>query len=145
MRSILLYISLVGLPIAGMVVALHLGRGLAAPASVAGVWRVELVEPSGGIQPCNEAPAPRPTALQITQSGRRIAISVGDEKKVAAMGEVREATLTAAGDSLQVNARLHREGDRTRLQGFISLRVCGNPAEMEFHAALAPKRETEEH
>ena len=141
MRSILLYISLVGLPIAGMVVALHLGRGLAAPASVAGVWRVELVEPAGGIQRCNEAPP----SLQIIQSGRRIAISVGEEKKVVAVGELREATLTAAGDSLQVKARLHREGDRTRLQGFISLRVCGNPAEMEFHATLAPKRETEAH
>ena len=136
---------MVGLPIAGMLGALHLGRGLAAPASVAGVWRVELVGPAGGIQRCNEAPAPVPQALQITQSGRRIAISVGDEKKVAAVGEVREATLTAAGDSLQVKASLHREGDRTRLQGFISLRVCGNPAEIEFHAAPAPKRETEEH
>jgi hypothetical protein len=136
---------MVGLPIAGMVGALHLGRGLAAPASVAGVWRVELVGPAGGIQPCNEAPAPVPQALQITQSGRRIAISVGDEKNVAAVGEVREATLTAAGDSLQVKASLHREGDRTRLQGFISLKVCGNPAEIEFHAAPAPKRVTEEH
>jgi hypothetical protein len=136
---------MVGLPIAGMLVALNLGRGLAAPASVAGVWRVELVEPAGGIQRCNEAPAPVPPALQIIQSGRRIAISVGDEKKVAAVGELREATLTAAGDSLQVKARLHREGDRTRLQGFISLRVCGKPAEIEFHAAPAPKRETEEH
>jgi hypothetical protein len=145
MRSILLYISLVGLPIAGMVVALHLGRGLAAPASVAGVWRVELVPPAGGIQQCNEATAPGAPSLQIIQSGRRIAISVGDEKKVAAVGEIRETTLTAAGDSLQVKARLHPEGDRTRLQGFISLRVCGNPAEMEFHATLAPKRETEEH
>jgi len=136
---------MVGLPIAGMLGALHLGRGLAAPASVAGVWRVELVGPAGGIQRCNEAPAPVPQALQITQSGRRIAISVGDEKKVAAVGEVREATLTAAGDSLQVKASLHREGDRTRLQGFISLKVCGNPAEIEFHAAPAPKRVTEEH
>ena len=145
MRSILLYISLVGLPIAGMVVALQLGQGLAAPASVAGVWRVELVEPAGGIQRCNEATAPALPSLQIIQSGRRIAISVGEEKKIAAVGELREATLTAAGDSLQVNARLHRDGDRTRLQGFISLRVCGNPAEMEFHAAPAPKRETEEH
>jgi len=136
---------MVGLPIAGMLGALHLGRELAAPASVAGVWRVELVGPAGGIQRCNEAPAPVPQALQITQSGRRIAISVGDEKKVAAVGEVREATLTAAGDSLQVKASLHREGDRTRLQGFISLKVCGNPAEIEFHAAPAPKRVTEEH
>jgi hypothetical protein len=145
MRSILLYISLVGLPIVGMVGAIHLGRGLTAPASVAGVWRVELVEPAGGIQRCNEAPAAQAPALQIIQSGRRIAISVGDEKKVAAVGEIRETTLTAAGDSLQVKARLHREGDRRRLQGFISLRVCGNPAEMEFHATLAPKQETEEH
>jgi hypothetical protein len=136
---------MVGLPIVGMVGALHLGRELAAPASVAGVWRVELVGPAGVIQQCNEAPAPAPPALQIIQSGRRIAISVGEEKKVVAVGELREATLTAAGDSLQVKARLHREGDRTRMQGFISLRVCGNPAEMEFHAALAPKRETEEH
>jgi hypothetical protein len=58
---------------------------------------------------------------------------------------IPSTTLTAAGDSLQVKARLHREGDRTRLQGFISLKVCGKPAEMEFHASLAPKRETEEH
>jgi hypothetical protein len=145
MRSVLLYISMVGLPIVGMVAALHLGRGLAAPASVAGVWRVELVEPAGGIQRCNEAAAPAPPSLQIIQSGRRIAISVGEEKKVAAVGEIREATLTAAGDSLQVKARLHREGDRTRLQGFISLKVCGKPAEIEFHAAPAPKRIMEEH
>jgi hypothetical protein len=136
---------MVGLPIVGMVGALHLGRGLEAPASVAGVWRVELVGPAGGIQQCNEAPAPVPPSLQIIQSGRRIAVSVSDEKKVAAVGEIREATLTAAGDSLQVKARLHRDGDRTRLQGFISLKVCGKPAEIEFHATPAPKPVTEEH
>jgi hypothetical protein len=136
---------MVGLPIVGMVGALHLGRGLTAPVSVAGAWRVELGGHAGGGQRCNEAPAPEPLALQIIQSGRRIAISVGDEKKVAAVGELSDETLTAAGDSLQVKARLHREGDRTRLQGFISLRVCGKPAEIEFHAAPAPKRETEEH
>jgi hypothetical protein len=145
MRSVLLYISLVGLPIVGMVGALHLGRGLTAPASVAGVWRVELSGQAGGVQRCNDAPSPEPLTLQIIQTGRRIAISVGDEKKVAAVGELREATLTAAGDSLQVKASLHREGDRTRLQGFISLRVCGKPVEIEFHATPAPKRETEEH
>jgi len=98
-----------------------------------------------GAQPCNEAPASEPLALQIIQSGRRIAISVGDEKKVAAAGELRETTLTAAGDDLQVKASLHREGDRKRLQGFISLKVCGKPAEIEFHATPAPKRETEVH
>ena len=136
---------MVGLPIAGMLGALHLGQGLAAPASVAGVWRVEFVGPAGVIQQCNEAMGPGPPSLQIIQSGRRIALSVGDEKKVAAVGELREATLTAAGDSLQVKARLHREGDRTRLQGFISFGACGNPAEIEFHAAPAPKRVTEEH
>src|SRR5262245_27361548 len=145
MRSVLLYISMVGLPILGMVGALHLGRGLTAPASVAGIWRVELGGPAGGAQRCNEAPASEPLALQIIQSGRRIAISVGDEKKVAAVGELREATLTAAGDSLEVKASLHREGDRTRLQGFISLRVCGKPTEIEFHAAPAPNGETEVH
>lgn len=118
---------------------------MAAPASVAGVWQVKLVEPAGGIQRCDEATAPALPSLQITQSGRRIAISVGEEKKIAAVGELREATFTAAGDSLQVKARLHREGDRTRLQGFISLKVCGKPAEIEFHATPAPKRETEEH
>jgi hypothetical protein len=136
---------MVGLPIAGMVGALHLGRGLTAPASVAGVWQVEIDGPAGGLQRCDDAPAPEPMALQIDQSGRRIAISVGDEKKVAAVGELREATLTAVGDSLQVKARLHRDGDRTRLQGLISLKVCGKPSEIEFHAALAPKRVTEEH
>jgi hypothetical protein len=112
---------------------------------VAGVWRVELGGPAGGIWRCNDAPAPEPLALQIIQSGRRIAISVGDEKKVAAVGELREARLTAAGDGLHVKADLHREGDRTRMQGIISLRVCGKPSEIEFHAAPAPKRETEEH
>jgi len=136
---------MVGLPIAGMLGALHLGRGLAAPASVAGVWRVELVGPAGVIQQCNEAMGSGPPSLQIMQSGRRIAISVGDDKEVAAVGELREATLTAAGDSLQVKARLHRDGDRTRLQGFISLKGCGKTAEIEFHATLAPKRVTEEH
>ena len=145
MRSVLLYLSLVGLPILGMVGALHLGRGLTAPASVAGVWRVELSGPPGGIQRCNDAPVSEPLALQIIQSGRRIAVSVGDAKKVAAVGELRETTITAVGDSLEVKAGLHREGDRTRLQGFISLRVCGKPAEIEFLATPAPKRETEVH
>lgn len=100
---------------------------------------------AGGIQRCNDAPVSEPLALRIIQTGRRIAISVGDEKKVAAVGEIRETTLTAVGDGLQVKASLHPEGDRTRLQGFISLRVCGKPAEIEFHATPAPKRETEAH
>jgi hypothetical protein len=145
MRSILLYISLVGAPIVGMVGAIHLGRGLTAPASAGGVWRVELNGLTGDIRRCNDTPTPEPLALQIIQSGRRIAISVGDEKKIAAVGELRESTLTAVGDRLEVNAGLHREGDRSRLKGFITLRVCEKPAEIEFHATLAPKREMEAH
>src|SRR5262245_38209947 len=137
MRSILLYRSLVGLPIVGMVGALRLGSGLNAPTSVAGAWLVELSGPAGGIQRRNDAPMSEPLTLNITRSGRRLSISVGDEKKVAAVGELQEATFTAVGDELQVKAGLHREGDRTRLQGFISLRGCGKPVEIEFHAAPA--------
>src|SRR5262245_447819 len=145
MRSVLLYLSLVGLPIVGMVGAIHLGQGLTAPASVGGVWRVELSGPAGDIQRCNDALISEPLALHINQSGRRVAISVGNEKKMAAVGELRESTFTAVGDRLEVKADLHREGDRRRLQGFISLRACGKPAEIEFQATPAPKREMDAH
>jgi len=145
MRSVLLYLSLVGLPIVGMVGALHLGQEMRAPASVAGAWRVELSGAAGDPHRRDDAPPPEPPALYITQSGPHIVISACGGKRVAAVGELREMTLTAVGDGLQVRANLRYERDQARLQGFISLKACGKPAEAEFHATRAPEQEAEEH
>lgn len=66
MKSVLLYVALVGIPLLGVLGILQAGRALVPPPAFAGTWRVTASPDSdaeGGCVP--------PTSFRVEQSGRR--------------------------------------------------------------------------
>lgn len=92
MRTLLLYVVLVALPVAGVLAVLHVGEGLSAPRAVSGLWEVHSDVPAGC--PWAEGLGPR---LRVEQSGERLTV-------FGRRGQLRGRLL---GDSL----RVERDGD----------------------------------
>ncbi|HYJ78760.1 MAG TPA: hypothetical protein VEW03_04085 [Longimicrobiaceae bacterium] len=72
MKSLLLYLALVGIPVAALLGILREGRGLDAPHDVAGEWRVEAPPGAGAGGQAERAPR----TLRISQSGVYLTASV---------------------------------------------------------------------
>lgn len=92
LRSFLLYSTLVGLPILGILGLLRAGQNLSAPISVAGTWEAQLSFPS---QPPDE-PTIRhgPTVLNISQSGTHLFLAFDEKTKL--VGSIDDVTIYAA-------------------------------------------------
>jgi hypothetical protein len=76
LKSILTYLLLIGIPLAGLLWILDYGARLSAPPSIAGEWRIE-----GSLTGCLDA---QPSALALQQSGRFVRVVLGE-----ASGEAR--------------------------------------------------------
>ncbi|HEX9950914.1 MAG TPA: hypothetical protein VGB53_04040 [Rubricoccaceae bacterium] len=85
MKSILLYIVLVGLPVAAVLAVLRLGDAVEAPPAVGGEWRVE------GAATC----AVPDRTFRIEQSGRYVHVLIAGRAKMTA--HLAGATLAADG------------------------------------------------
>lgn len=73
MKSLLLYICFVGIPVLGIWGLLQVGRNLSAPTSLSGKWSVQLSRPDqDNSLPDNTLLPPGPTILKITQSNLSI-------------------------------------------------------------------------
>jgi hypothetical protein len=96
MRSILLYLLLVGMPVLGLLALLHIGQGLTPPISVAGTWTVQttpqLVDAPSCSDPFGRSGHPR---LTITQSGSRLLLMLNDDKESALTGEINGPNINA--------------------------------------------------
>jgi hypothetical protein len=84
MKSLLLYLLLVGLPVAGVLGILHAGRGLQAPPAIGGAWRTD----ASGQGPAAE--------IVLAQSGEHVEVAVAGGPRLR--GRVR-------GDSVVAYAR----------------------------------------
>ncbi len=78
MKSLLLYLAIVGVPLAGLFGILHAGSRLDAPHSVGGSWRLD-------------APSP-PGTLDISQSGVHLVVEMDGLRMP---GEIRGDSLVA--------------------------------------------------
>lgn len=77
MRSILLYLALVGLPILGVLAILRLGEEIEAPPHLGGVWSASLAPAAQLVPPCVEL-AHDSTVFRIAQSGIHVSIVLND-------------------------------------------------------------------
>jgi hypothetical protein len=115
MKSFLLYLTIVGIPLAGLFGILHAGNRLEAPPSIGGSWRLD-------------APSP-PGAIDISQSGVHLSVEMDG---VRMRGEIRgdslialtpptENTSRACGPDLgrELRASIDRTADPHRLTGTV--------------------------
>lgn len=96
MKSILLYVVLVGIPLLGIVGLLQVGQSLSAPVSLAGKWDAQLFP----AQPQDSAPQmllrAGPTIVSITQSGPNLRLSFDDPPSTILEGSIRDLTVSAS-------------------------------------------------
>ncbi|HEU4452571.1 MAG TPA: hypothetical protein VFR81_05895 [Longimicrobium sp.] len=116
MKSLLLYLAMVGLPLAGLFGILHAGSRIDAPPSVGGSWRID-------------APASASTrTIDVSQSGEHVVVEVDGARL---RGEVRGDSLFAAAPGrCGLRVRIDRAAEPDRLVGTMggSGRGCGSTA-----------------
>lgn len=122
LRSLLLYVLLVGLPLAGVSGVLYLGRRLEAPASVRGNWQLE-VEGSAACQ------SSLGEALSVAQSGPALHLAFSGAAQLTLVGQVHGLRVTAseASGALALEATLNQLRGASRLQGTLTAPACAGP------------------
>ena len=131
LRSAALYITLVGLPLAGLLIILHQGKALVPPPTIGGEWTLPSdVEQLSclGLDPEN--------AMMIEQSGRYLRVHVGS---VVSAGRIHEGLVSAqfqspSGHCAGLDATLEASKVDERL--VITLRApdCNACADVTFDA-----------
>ena len=116
MRSVLLYLLLVGAPAALLLAILNAGRGLQAPPSVGGGWGLESAGAPAGTGPVR---------LDVTQSGEHVEVRI--DSAVSLRGRLR-------GDSIVALADASRAGDGA---GCAPARATGFRARVDGGAGAA--------
>ena len=147
---VIAYIFLVALPVGGLMSVLKHGRGLTAPVSVDGVWKLEADSSRLAALPCGKSLASTPYAtITISQSGKNFTLDLANGLRTKASGSVDGTALTA---SISPSAQLSNEAgcgsDRVlslvasvdpkanprSLTGTLSANDCPSCTSVEFHA-----------
>ena len=146
---VLAYVFLVGLPLLVLVGILKSGRGLSAPFSVDGTWKVESSLPYASS--CSDFFSSFSTfPLSISQSGKSLVVTLNGGAK-AAPGMLEGNIITArfgASDksggaqcgegSFILTAKLDSAAEPRTLSGTLAVEGCKSCA-LEFHAARLPR------
>ena len=146
---VIAYVFLVVLPVLGLVGVLKSGRGLTAPFSVDGVWKIESSRPSAS--PCvNFLSSISNAPLSISQSGKSLVVTLGGGTKTT-MGTLDGKTIKAqftgadkasaecGNGSLTLTATLDPQAEPRTLNGTLAVEGCASCAPIEFHAIRQPK------
>jgi hypothetical protein len=97
MRSVLLYLVLVGMPVLGILGLLRVGQKLSAPISLAGPWNAQLSLPSQPDSAAGDSLSdPGPILLNISQSGPNLFLAFDDDQKTTLVGKVQDTTIDAS-------------------------------------------------
>ena len=125
------YLLLVGLPLAGLLGILKAGRGIPAPLSIAGEWRMEVdKEPA-----CPSPPGSIlwQLAFTVSQSGHDALITVSDGVGTTLKGAINGETLTTK----SFIATIRGTQDARTLDGKVHFPGC---APVGFHATRQASR-----
>lgn len=147
-KSVLTYSLLAGLPLAGILGVLHLGRGLQAPTCVAGKWVLQADAGHAVESNCAKLSSLlKQPVLSISQSGTQLVLSFDDELRTSLTGDIQQRSLTAEGDSrpgsfagdagcdgskIYVKAILEEEPGQGRLTGTFMVPECRECAPVSF-------------
>jgi hypothetical protein len=158
MRSVFLYLFLVGLPVLAISGVLRVGQRLRSPIFVGGTWRLERnkdPDSSCGYALINS----ERRVLTISQSGSRLLLTLNDDDRTTFAGEIRDATITAttarpasetsidaqgiSDASIQLHATVERESGSDRLLGALTFYDCATSAVTSFSAQRQAAKTTQ--
>jgi hypothetical protein len=152
-RFIISYIFLVGVPLAGIAGILRAGKGMVAPTSVNGVWKLVADADRLIPGPCGEAVMASKTSLTISQSGNFFTLAFDGATEAQGEGAIQGTALKAsmllaqnssgtgctAAQPLTLTATVDPTSDPRSLAGVISADSCPGCAPISFHAIRQPR------
>ncbi len=155
MKLLITYLTLVGLPVLGVLGVLHVGRGLTSPVSVSGSWNVEVSRQLSGYSSCEDVlRQSQPLVLTISQSGPHVFLSFDNNKKIKLAGAIESTSVNASSlhlsartvwddrnspDAMRLYATFDREAGAGRLVGSLNFNKCPGAPEMTFIATRQTK------
>ncbi len=148
MKTILIYVLLVGAPLLGLLGILRAGERIVPPRHVGGGWAVEPTFAAALRAACPDLvfPAAGPV-LDVSQSGTRAVLTLNDSAATALDARLdgdalsaatAEGTAACGGRGLRLMAMLRAEPDPPRLEGALTLPGCPSCAPVPLRAARLP-------
>jgi hypothetical protein len=109
MKSVLLYLLLVGIPVAGVATVLRAGRTIVPPPYVGGTWRLTMAPDSL----CRVDP-PDSLHMLVEQSGPHIVVTFNDSAKTRLKGRAYGVHFRVSDAELSMHAAVKRGTDSIR-------------------------------
>jgi hypothetical protein len=138
-KHVLLYIAFVGLPLLALVGILQAGRGMVAPVSIGGRWKVDSGGKLASAIKCSPTQEADPVVLRIGQSGQHLRMELRDGENTMFRGKLEGTTMTAEAPAgiaqppaIQVHADLDRGAQPAVLVGTVDVSKC--PGQIPFRA-----------
>lgn len=147
---VIAYAVLVFVPILGLVGVLRYGRGLTAPPSVDGVWKLH-ADTNLATLPCGAAL--QDSTFTIAQSGRYLVLDFNSQSKVTSEGVLEGALIKASvamfpvgspatscsdDHSLSLTATIDSHSNPKSLTGVLSANDCPSCTPVEIRAVHTP-------
>ncbi len=147
MKTVLIYLLLVGAPLLGLLGILRAGERIVPPRHVGGEWVLEPAFAAALRAACPDLgfPAAGP-ALAVSQSGTRAVLTLGDTAATTLDARLDGESLAAAtrdgsaacgGRGLRLAATLRPGPASPRLDGAVTVPGCRSCAPVPFRAARA--------
>ncbi len=148
MKAFLLYLSLVGLPLAGVFGILRIGSQIEAPPRIGGVWQAAAAPSMPLAPPCVDLPS-QVDAFELTQSGVYVEVSLRDPSRTrldarlqgirlsgwaARLPLLGAARLACPDSPLELAADLVSDGHVSQLVGTLWAGGCAACAPVAFRA-----------
>ena len=144
------YVLLVGLPLAGLLGILEVGRKLTAPISVEGQWKLD-ADPRESGKRCAESLAANglPTVI-ISQSGKSLIATLKGSTKASGLGTINRITLSVGavrpgsslsgtpcddGQPFSFRATVDPRANPRSMSGVVFVKGCSPCAPVAFRAA----------
>jgi hypothetical protein len=148
MKTVLIYVLLVGAPLLGLLGILRAGERIVPPRHVGGEWAVEPALAAALLAACPDLvfPAAGPT-LDVSQSGTRAVVTLNDSAAttldarldgVALAAATGEGSPACGGRGLRLAATLREDPGPPRLDGALTVPGCPSCAPVPLRAARLP-------
>jgi|GEM_PF-2719768 len=147
MKTILVYMVLVGVPLLGLLGILRAGERMVPPRHVGGAWEIADSSATGLQSLCPGLGFPgMGAAIDVSQSGTRARVVLNDSLATPLDARIEGLMLTArpereagayAGRELRLAAALDTLADPMALRGTVSVAGCDACPTVPFHAVRA--------
>ncbi len=144
LRSLALYVAVIGSSLLGVFAVLRVGEGLTAPPAVAGVWNLDF--PGGDATACEAALPVDARRMTIAQSGQFLVLQFDDRRAVRMEARLRDGAIRgqAAGNAAALpdcpgapRTEIQLDVGRAALQGVLRLASCSRCPPLVVRATRA--------